>query len=454
MADLKDGDSNPDELREIIIRAKAGDPAAKEQLYRRFTKKLRKIAGNAEYSGPPFSDRLSAAIVAFWEAYDAYDLTRPEAFWSYASKFVFGAVCDVVTDWHYRGVKDESRAARKARAEHRPIHAEYNGVESSCYDTEGRQPISEPIAGWIAADEYELQWCDGSGGKINDAQWSAVVAGRAIPTNWPGRGAPEPCKPISRSRYEEDQALAHSFDTAAYFQRRASLRLTDVGRRYGVPRECFGIDENPRRNGGRYPRKIIGTYGFDIPRAVKGAKIRHRAPERHRINPPRWGNAPALGIIGWLAVQTDLRAMRRLARIGRRRYALELAAKDLQIAVKNGEAIVPLFEPTVPQEYSVPVNTSHKPEKPSDSKQAPSLPAMPLVWDYRDRWEWKRISILPDEIELKTSAQRRMATLAIAVDNEAEYGNKYDDALQPGSNLHRADRSDNRDVRQVRRAAS
>jgi len=144
-----------------------------------------------------------------------------------------------------------------------------------------------------------------------------------------------------------------------------------------------------------------------------------------------------------MAVEADLRAMRRLARIGRRRFALELAAK-------YREPIEPLFEPTT-TEYSVPVNTSNTAVPPSDSKQPPK-PVPPLLWIERDAWEWKR---KPDGIEAQTSARRRMVMLTIAIDNEgADYGNEYDNAVQLGSDLHRADRGDNRNIRQVRRAAS
>ena len=244
------------ERRDVLLSAKAGDPAAKERLAKSFHKALIKIAGKAKYSGPPFDERLGAAWVGFWKAFKGWDPDRNNGFWAYAAKFVHGAVCDCVTNWHYRGLKDESRAARKERSEHRPTHWQYNGVEGSHYDLEGREPMSAPISGWIAADDHELRECDGSGGKVTDAAWDRIVAGRAVPTNWPNTWAPEePCKPISRERYTEDHAQAHRFDTAAHAQQRLSQGLAKIGRSYGVPRECIGVDENPYRNGGRDPGK-------------------------------------------------------------------------------------------------------------------------------------------------------------------------------------------------------
>src|SRR5262245_55319054 len=42
-----------DEERELIRKAKAGDPSAKDRFYKCFNKKLIKVAGNAKYGGPP-----------------------------------------------------------------------------------------------------------------------------------------------------------------------------------------------------------------------------------------------------------------------------------------------------------------------------------------------------------------------------------------------------------------
>ena len=202
LADLRSSDHlDPNEARDVIRLAKAGDPEAKERLFKCFHKALIEVAAKPKYDGPPFDERLSAAEVGFWKAFAGFDQHRNNGFWAYARKFVEGAVADCVTDWHYRGLKDQSRAARKERAGHRPINVEYNGVEGSHYDLEGAEPISEPITGWIAADDNELRECDGSEGKVTDAAWEKIVAGRAVPTNWPGKGPLEPCKPISRERY-------------------------------------------------------------------------------------------------------------------------------------------------------------------------------------------------------------------------------------------------------------
>jgi hypothetical protein len=374
-----------------------GDPEAKERLFKCFQKALIKVAGKPKYDGPPFDERLSAAEVGFWKALAGFDLTRNNGFWAYARKFVEGAVADCVTDWHYRGLKDQSRAARKERAGHRPIIVEYNGVEGSNYDLEGREPLSESITGRIGADDNELRECDDSDGKVTDAAWAKIVAGRAVPTNWPGKGPLEPCKPIGRERYEEDQAEAHRFDTAASAQRRIADRFANIGRNLGVPRECFGVDENPRLNGGgrdaksRFPIRnvfsetaatlkfkdgprrtvvrqtsagTVGNYtsvtgiprfdgdndGVRVPLYAKGPVLGDRfakpalsseylakypTAKKDKINAPTRGNAPAQGIIGHLEKETNERALRRLNKVGHVQRAQELVAKDRYIAANR-----------------------------------------------------------------------------------------------------------------------
>jgi hypothetical protein len=168
-----------------------------------------------------------------------------------------------------------------------------------------------------------------------------------------------------------------------------------------VPRECIGVDENPHRNGGRHPTKskfpsrdvfsettalqlkdgsqrkavrqkeagTIGKYAAStgVPRAEsrcdtplplhrrnrppgwQGPELplyleKHPTPDCYKVNAPTRGNAPALGIIEYLAKRENLRAMRRLARIGRQKYALELVAKDRK----------PDYPPVVPKKRKPP----------------------------------------------------------------------------------------------------
>jgi hypothetical protein len=83
---------DPSEERDVIRLAKAGDPEAKERLFRCFNKGLRKIAGNVKYGGPPFAEKLSAARVGLFEALKGYDPKRNNKFWTYARKFVVGVI--------------------------------------------------------------------------------------------------------------------------------------------------------------------------------------------------------------------------------------------------------------------------------------------------------------------------------------------------------------------------
>jgi hypothetical protein len=353
-----------------------------------------------------------------------------------------GEICDCITNWHYRGQKHETRAARKDRSGHRPIHGELNTIEcrhDGLHDEKSDSGYQgKAISGFIAADDHELRECDGSGGKVSDADWQTIVAGRARPSGRYGirRGRwasfkPEPLKTISRERYATDQATVYVFDTNEYVRQRLSRRLAIIATHFRLPPECIGVDENPYRNGGR------------------------RLPKSHA---PIRGNASAVGLVGYLAKETDLRAMRRLAKIGRQKYAQGLVEK-------KGATIVLFTSWRIPPQdyiaitsnpYSPSVNTADTAEPPADSKDKPATAPLPppLVWDERDRFgNWRRRSTLLEEHETsKASANRRMASLAVAVDNGERHGEQQHGALQPGSNLHRADGGHHRNVRQERRA--
>jgi hypothetical protein len=102
--------------------------------------------------------------------------------------------------------------------------------------------------GVFVDDNQELFRFDGSGGKVTDEAWRKIVAGRSQPSGRLGilRGRwalfqPEPLKTISRERYEEDQAHAFRFDTAAYVQHRLSQGLARIARAFGIPREAQAL---------------------------------------------------------------------------------------------------------------------------------------------------------------------------------------------------------------------
>jgi hypothetical protein len=373
--------------REVVRRAKADDEFAKEELYKCFHKTVLDIAGDPKHGGPEFKDLVAAGAVGLWEAAKRFDPRRNNGFYAYARKFIEGEILDLVHDWHQKGGKLETRAERenrKAGIFERPVYIELNTIGER-HDEDGHDADGDhngnAITGWIEADDKELRECDGSGGIVTKAAWKRIEDGRKRLTNWcpnhprlPCCPNPEPCKPIERERYEEDQARAHRFDTAAFIQRRLSQRLTNIGRNYGVPRECFGVDENPHRNGGGYPlgarfpipsvpdsaplvRYGHTNYGELLPGEVLALPLYRKArppgwqgpelplylevyptPDRHKADAPKHGNAPALGTIGYLAAEYDaprkartqptLRNLRRLAQIGRQKYAEELVAKD------------------------------------------------------------------------------------------------------------------------------
>src|SRR5262245_47689286 len=64
---------SPDERRDVIRKAKSGEPAARDRLYRCFHKSLKKIAGNTKYRGPAFEEKMSAARAGIFKALARYN---------------------------------------------------------------------------------------------------------------------------------------------------------------------------------------------------------------------------------------------------------------------------------------------------------------------------------------------------------------------------------------------
>jgi hypothetical protein len=450
----------------------------------------------------------------------------------------------------------ETRAERENRKGgifERPVYIELNTIGER-HDEDGHDADGDhngnAITGWIEADDKELRERDGSGGIVTDAAWKRIEYGRKRLTNWcPNHPRlpccpPEPCKPISRERYEEDQARAHQFDTAAFIQRHLSQRLTNIGRNLGVPRECFGVDENPRRNGGGYPlgarfpipsvpdsaplvRYGHTNYGQLLPGEVLALPLYRKArppgwqgpeiplylevyptPDRHKANPPSHGNATALGIIGHLAAEYDaprkartqptLRNLRRLAQIGRQKYALELAAKDAaKPKTKPHFVDVAPIQPVrwlngrryqfgelglhsdkaTAKTYSASVNTAHTTKTPPEkvyelrSGKWKDLPPMEVqkqaatVWDERTEWSplWRTLTPRAarlrweqptDEHNNSSGNNPKLRLVALTQAAGKQRDTQTHSSTRPWDDVHRIDRSDGRDNRQTSRGSS
>jgi hypothetical protein len=350
------------ESRAVLRKAKAGDPTAKEHLRRSYCKDLIRIASKAKYGGPSIEERLAAAWVGFWDAFNRYDPDSHDELWAYARKFVVGEVVDCVHDSHQRGGKLETveeREKRKTGQFFRPLYAEYNGIEKRWddygADADGNTiPAGNKITGWISADDAEPTW---------------------------------------------DET-----------RQRLSQRLAMLGRRLGVPRECIGVDENPNRNGGRKPKKIIGR-GFQIPRA-SGEDKHSRTPKQYQADASTIiGTSSPLGIIGYLAQHTDRRAKRRFDRLGRRAYAHWHSLRPHRLETMMVQDWPPI-EPRQTKTYSISINTARTASDSKDWKDdAGRLKAAveacpPMVWSERDNsGHWRVIDRRPkDEQTFESTA--------------------------------------------------
>jgi hypothetical protein len=371
----------------VLRSAKAGDPTAKEHLRQSYCKDLIRIASKAKYGGPSIEERLSAAWVGFWDAVDRYDPDSNDEFWAYARKFVVGEVVDCVHDWHQRGGKLETvdeREKRKTGKFFRPLYAEYTGIEKRWddygADADGNTiPTGNKITGWIAADDAEPTW--------------------------------------------DETRL------------RLSQRLARLGRRLGVPRECVGVDENPNRNGGRrHARSRLEVPRADkanpkkswrplCRRAYQKATLGWQGPLRplytdEHPTPPQFlaepsrirGEHSPLGIIGWLAKDTDRRAKRRFDRLGRRAYAHWHSLRPHRLETMMVMDWPPI-EPRQTKTYSVSINTARTASDSKDWKDdAKRLKAAveacpPMVWSERDNsGHWRIVDRRPKEQTFESTA--------------------------------------------------
>jgi hypothetical protein len=239
---------NPLEERELLRLAKAGDALAKTEIVRRFHRFVLSIAN--EYFGPDLDDRVAAGMEGLVTALNRYSLRRLNGFAACSDEWIRKYVRLEVRQWRRRGEAGETRVEQANP--HTNWHESYNAIEGLQADDENGNP--KPGQGFIAADDSA---------SIDDTQ------------------------------------------------RLINLRLIKIGRNLGAPRECWEVDGDPRRNGGRWPRKKVRQIRHYRPAGWQGPELpplpvreyvkKYPTPEKSRIDPPKRGNAAALGIIGYLA---------------------------------------------------------------------------------------------------------------------------------------------------------
>jgi hypothetical protein len=186
------------------------------------------------------------------EALHRFNLWHLNGFAAYAEAWIRKYIRLEVRQWRRRGEAGESRTEQANP--HTNWHESYNAIEGLQDDDENGNP--KLGQGFIAADDdQEFRIWDENGTQL-----------------------------------------------------RLSQLLANIGRNLGVPLESIGVDENPYRNGGRWPRKKIrrtrhyrpaGWQGPELPPLpVREYVKKYPTPEKHLINPSR-GNASALGVIGY-----------------------------------------------------------------------------------------------------------------------------------------------------------
>jgi hypothetical protein len=97
---------------DLLRKARAGDPLAKDRLAQSFDRLVKKIA--SQYSGPSRGDRIAAGHLGLAEAIHRYDLRRNTRFGTYAQHWIRKLISEEVRIWRRAGQAGETRADRYA----------------------------------------------------------------------------------------------------------------------------------------------------------------------------------------------------------------------------------------------------------------------------------------------------------------------------------------------------
>ena len=278
----------PDEERDLIRWAQAGDARAKNVLTTRFHRAVLKIA--AEFSGPSRDDLVAAGMIGLADAIARFDLRRNTRLSAFAIALIRYSVSKEVKEWRRRAQSGETRADRWVYS-HRDATPEQVVAKVGCSLKDAKEALQRAENYWHGHDDYDTAErghdeddedarrsvvaadvptveVHPTGGIVTNDDWAAIVICRE-------RSA---LKPIGRARYQVGQAEAHRIGVA-----QASLAKH-------IERQLLVHLDRPKS---RIERESLFRYGLQR-----------------------------------LADEIDRRELRRLKAMGRRAYAQELIEKD------------------------------------------------------------------------------------------------------------------------------
>ena len=235
------------EERRLVERREIGDPAAREELVRRYLPLARRLASRFRYTGEPGDDLDQVAFLALVKAVDRYDPRRGYTFYSYAVPTILGELKHHLrSTWTLhvpRGAQERAmhvtRAARalSARLGRSPRPAELA-------EATGLTP-EEVIEALEAADAYDALSLDAPRGEADDDAGSWVESLGEVDPNYalvewgasiePALAAlPERERLVIRLRFAEDltqteiaQRIGVSQMHVSRLIRRAIARMSD-----------------------------------------------------------------------------------------------------------------------------------------------------------------------------------------------------------------------------------
>jgi RNA polymerase sigma-B factor len=202
-------------MRELWIRARAGDRAARERLIERHMPLARSLAVQYRHAREPFDDLCQVANLGLVKAVDRYDPDRGIAFTSYAVPTILGELKRHFRDrtWSIhmsRGIQESIARVDKATEALRQQHgrfptagevAEYCGMhiedvtDALLADNAARMSSLDAPVQREDGDLSELLGREDAGlGRVEDALWIEQLAGELTPRE----------REILRLRFVED----------------------------------------------------------------------------------------------------------------------------------------------------------------------------------------------------------------------------------------------------------
>jgi RNA polymerase sigma-B factor len=238
------------EDRELVLRYRAGDSLAREQLVTRFLPLARQLARRYQRASEPLDDLLQVASVGLIKAIDRFDADREIAFSSYAVPTILGEI--------KRHFRDRTWAVRVPR-DLQELSLKVDKAVGKLSEELRRQPSVAEIGEAVGADEEMVLEALQAGGAYRAVSFEAPRG---------GTGGDDEVTTLADSIGFDEEGFDRAEERATLAQLMASL----TPREREVLRMRFEEDMTQAEIGA-----VIGVSQMQISRVIRQALARLRA---------------------------------------------------------------------------------------------------------------------------------------------------------------------------------